>query len=291
MADEELTYWDYVKEAFHLKPRLPGLGAIPVNKLALLGFGVLGLVVSPGFWFLGLAAELGYLGLLAGNERFQRVIRAYRAQRATADWDARIRAQLRKLSPQSANRYRKLARNAAKILELSRTHLESRDVAGFDDLRNSSLHQLLWIFLRLLITHDTMQKNLRNVDRKLLERKIASLQRRIGKLDEGGSLRKSLMETLKIQERRLENLQKAEENLEIVRAELHRIEQQVELIREEVVVNRDPEILSSRLDAVTGTLTETSRWMEDHADFLDTLAEDEFDLDIGTPPPMPGLTE
>ena len=58
----------------------------------------------------------------------------------------------------------------------------------------------------------------------------------------------------------------------MIDAELERIEQQIELIREESAVSGRPEMLSMRLDAVTSTMAETSRWMEEHTDFFDSLA-------------------
>ncbi len=86
--------------------------------------------------------------------------------------------------------------------------------------------------------------------------------------DPDSPLARSLWATLSIQEKRLENLEAAADNLAVVDAELERIEQQVRLIREESAVSGGPEMLSARLDAVSNTLTETSQWMDQHADLL-----------------------
>ena len=48
MASERLGYWDYVKAAFHAGVKVPLLGDMPLNKMALAVFGVLGLA-NPGF--------------------------------------------------------------------------------------------------------------------------------------------------------------------------------------------------------------------------------------------------
>ena len=58
----------------------------------------------------------------------------------------------------------------------------------------------------------------------------------------------------------------------MIDAELERIEQQVELIREESAVSGRPDLLSMRLDAVTESMAETSRWIDEHSDFFDSIS-------------------
>jgi hypothetical protein len=65
----------YLSAAFTARPRVPGLGAIPVNLLALAGFGIVGLA-NPAFWFLGLGLEAAYLFGLASNSRFREIVDA-----------------------------------------------------------------------------------------------------------------------------------------------------------------------------------------------------------------------
>ena len=69
---------------------------------------------------------------------------------------------------------------------------------------------------------------------------------------------------------------------------MERIEQQVELIREESAVSGSPQFLSARLDAVTSTMTETSHWMDEHADFFGSLAADE---ETSPAPTLPNLRQ
>src|SRR5262245_25757470 len=63
----------YLKAAFFLRPVISGLGALPVNLMALAGFGVAG-IAHPAFWLLGLGLEAAYLFVLSTNRRFQRVV-------------------------------------------------------------------------------------------------------------------------------------------------------------------------------------------------------------------------
>ena len=90
MAGDSLTFWDYLKAAFRWKTRLPLLGAMPLNQLALAAFFIFGFV-NRGFWLLGIAFETAYLMLLAGSPRFQHLVRALRlSERRAPAADGRL---------------------------------------------------------------------------------------------------------------------------------------------------------------------------------------------------------
>ena len=84
MASAQPTYTEYLKEAFHRRLPVKGLGHIPVNYLGLAAFAVLG-IANPGFWLLGGALELGYLTWMSSNPRFQKLIRGERMQAVNED--------------------------------------------------------------------------------------------------------------------------------------------------------------------------------------------------------------
>ena len=129
--------------------------------------------------------------------------------------------------------------------------------------------------------------NVPGLDRAQLEGELDKLQERLEKTEPGSALRRSLEGTLDIHRRRLENLDRATESLKVIDAELERIEGQVELIREESAVGGKPEFLSSRLDAVTATMSETSQWIDQHSDFIHSLAGDDMDAALTSLPEMP----
>jgi len=58
-------------------------------------------------------------------------------------------------------------------------------------------------------------------------------------------------------------------------------------VREESAVSRSPEALSARLDAVSSTLSETSRWMDQHADLMTDLTSADLDDAMPTIPRAP----
>jgi hypothetical protein len=275
MTDEPLSYWDYVKAAFRYRPRLGWLGRMPFNQMALVAFGLLGLF-NPGFWFLGAALEIGYLGFLSGNAVFQKYVQGERLLSKQVSWESRIVGAINRLSPESRERYRRLWVQCGQILGLT-NNVEQDTLGALSDLRAGGLNQLLWLFLRLLISRETMAGNLSTVDPRSVEAEVARLRERLTRAEPESALARSLQGTLDIQLKRLENLTKGRSGLEVVEAELDRIEQQVHLILEESAVGGGPEGLSTRLDAVSSTLGETSRWMDQNAEIFGSFAvEDEM---------------
>jgi hypothetical protein len=287
MAGAPLSFGDYVKAAFFRPMKLPLLGAMPANLMALGALGLLGLAISPGFWLLGAALETTYLFTLAGSARFQRLVQGEQALQTQAEWSLRIGRAVDRLSGAGRERYRALVAQCRKVLGVSET-LDADSLVGVRDLRGQGLNQLLSIFLRLLTSKDIITQNVRSLDGARLRKEIEALEKRLAGADPESALHRSLKGTADIQRRRLENLDKAAESLQVIEAELDRIEQQVELIREESAVSGKPEALSLRLDAVTSTMADTTRWMDENADFFDSLAGNETSSRL---PDLPRATE
>ncbi len=280
-----LTFWDYVREAFHYRVRLPALGGLPANKMGLGLFAILGLA-NPGFWFLGAAAEIAFLVLAASSKRFQKVVEGVRLLEAQENWREKVHGAVQRLTPPSQERFRTLLEQCRRTLGISQT-LHADGLENLRDIRNQNLNQLLSIFLRLLTAREVIAANVPGLDRARLQAELKRIQERLEKTEEGSPLRRSLEGTLDIHRRRLENLDRATQSLKVIDAELERIEGQVELIREESAVGGKPEFLSSRLDAVTATMSETSQWIDQHSDFIHSLAGDEMEDVLTSLPETP----
>lgn len=280
MAREPLSFWDYVKAAFWKPVRSRLFGAMPLPKMLLVGFGLAGLL-NPGFWLLGLAVLVALVALRSSSARFQKLIDAERIAARAESAEVKMQRAYERLQQASQSRYRALVMQCREILGLG---------GGFEDgkatdFRTGNLNQMLWLFLRLLASREGIEDTLARVDRRQLGAGIESLRERVaGVSDQDGALARSLKATLAIQEKRLANLDTAIHNLAVIDAELERIEQQVRLVREESAVSGSPEALSARLDSVSSTLSETSRWMDQHAELFTDLTSS----DLGaTLPPMP----
>jgi hypothetical protein len=248
--------------------------------MLLVSFGLAGFF-NPGFWLLGLAGIVAFVGGRSASERFQRLVAAERLAARAGTAEDRMKAAYERLEPASQSRYRALVVVCREILGLG-----GPSESGFTDFRAGNLNQLLSLFLRLLASREAITDTLARVDRRQLEAGLENLKARLAAAgDPEGALARSLKATLEIQEKRLANLDTATNNLAVVDAELERIEQQVRLVREESAVSRSPEALSARLDAVSRTLGETSRFLDQHAEIFADLSVS--DLETASVPPLP----
>jgi hypothetical protein len=282
MAGEPMSYWEYVKAAFWKPVRTRVFGAMPLTKMLLASFGLAGFF-NPGFWLLGLATIVAFVGSRSASGRFQKLVEAERLAARAGTAEDRMKAAYGRLEPASQSRYRALVLVCREILGLG----ARADDAGFTDFRAGNLNQLLSLFLRLLGSREAITDTLARVDRRQLGAGIENLKARLaGAGDPEGPLARSLKATLEIQEKRLANLETATNNLAVVDAELERIEQQVRLVREESAVSRSPEALSARLDAVSRTLGETSRFLDQHAEIFADLSLSDLET-AGSVPPIP----
>ena len=281
MAGEPMTYWDYVKAAFWKPVRSRVLGAMPLTQMLLASFGLAGFV-NPGFWLLGLAGVVAFVGGRSASERFQKLVEAERLQARSVNAEDRMKLAYDRLQPASQARYRALVVVCRVVLGLG----VGSGVGSLTDFRAGNLNQMLWLFLRLLASRESITDTIARVDRGQLESGLASIKSRVAAApDPEGALARSLRATLEIQEKRLANLDSAPNNQAEIDAELERIEQQVRLVREESAVTRSPEAISARLDAVSSTLSETSRWMDQHSDLMSDMTS--LDLDAATVPQVP----
>ena len=281
MAGEPMSYWDYVKAAFWKPVRSRVLGAMPLTQMLLVSFGLAGFV-NPGFWLLGLAGIVAFVGGRSASERFQKLVEGERLLARSGNAEDRMKAAYDRLQPASQGRYRALVVVCREVLGLG----ASAGEGGLGDFRAGNLNQMLWLFLRLLASRESITDTIARVDRRQLESGLESLKPRLAAAgDPEGALARSLRATLEIQEKRLANLDSASNSLAVIDAELERIEQQVRLVREESAVSRSPEALSARLDAVSSTLSETSRWMDQHSDLMSDMTS--LDLDASSLPSLP----
>jgi hypothetical protein len=180
-------------------------------------------------------------------------------------WRERLYDLLRQLPPEDQQRYRALQHRCESILE----H-QARGSAlppGLQE-QGDGLGRLVWIYLRLLLTRESIRKIVResatsSEDGVQLEGRIAKLQEQLKQPSLSEDLRKSLSGQIEILQQRLAKREEAAEKLVFLDAELTRIEQQAELLREQAVLSTDPEVVSQRIDQVTTTLGGTNQWIRD----------------------------
>ncbi len=251
-------FMNYVAAAFNARPF--GMFVAP-NWIGLAAMGLLG-ITNPGFWVLGAGLELGYLLTLATNSRFQRVVAAGPLSEARSDWNGRINRLLGRLDEEDKGRYSALAERCASIIELQ-THGVTDTPHGIE-MQADSLGRLSWMFLRLLVARGTILRVLGESEGdEALEQRRRTLEKQAHDEHAPADLRRSLEGQMELLGQRIQQRGEADKKLAFIDAELARIEEQVELIREQAALSTDPEILSQRIDEITGTLGETGQWIRD----------------------------
>jgi hypothetical protein len=252
-------FFDYIAAAFNARPF--GMFVAP-NWIGLAAFGLLG-ATEPGFWVLGAGLELGYLLLLATNERFQRIVNSRPKSAASADWNQRILSLVGRLDPTDRRIYEALAQRCRSIIDLQ-LHSGQANAPGGLEAQADSLGRLSWMYLRLLVARRTIRQVIgESGDGAELRKRLGNLERQRAAEGLTEELRRSLSGQIDILNQRLEQRSDAERKLAYLESELERIQQQVELIREQAALSTDPELLSQRIDEITATLGTTGQWIRD----------------------------
>jgi hypothetical protein len=277
----KLGFWQYLKAAFNARPF--GM-LVPPNWIGLALFGLLGLM-NPGFWVIGAGLELGYLVTLVTNGRFQRAIAARQSAASDDKWSGKIEELVGKLSEADQRRYVALLARCRSILEQQVPTTSETSVQAGLESQNASLSRLAWLYLRLLLMRQAIDKVLvdeSDPDNRRLQGRLTDLKQRLADESIGDDLRRSLTSQLEILEQRMTQRSEGTEKLAFLEAELTRIHEQVELIREQAVLSTDPELLSQRIDEIATTLGGTSQWIRDQQQVYGVLQ----DL-VAEPPPLP----
>lgn len=280
------SFWDYIRAAFNARP----IGMfVPPNWIGLGAFGLLG-VLNPGFWLLGAGLELAYLYVLSTNARFQNFVNGSQLVAARRQWIWKLHSLTASLTPPDQDRFRTLELRCQAIL----SQQQATDPSVQLDTQSEGLGRLLWMYLRLLLMRQSIQKILRDASSSLRQggEALSDRKERLEKLLENPNLteelRRSYSGQLEILQQRLQGQKEARDKLAFLDAELMRIEQQVELIREQAVISTDPVAVSQRIDAISATLGNTNQWIREQQQVYGSVE----DL-LAEPPaiPIPTLAE
>jgi hypothetical protein len=272
-------FFSYVRSAFSARPA--GMFISP-NWIGVGAFGLLGFL-NPGFWVIGLGLELAYLGLLASDNRFQLLVRAQLQRQIQRRWQVKIDESVGQLSTERQRRYRTLENRCRAILE---QQLRLAALPSGLEAQDEGLGRLLWVYLRLLMTEQAIEKMVREssegeLEPSRLEGRIAELRARLTEEGLGEELRKSLKGQSEILEQRLQKRGEAREKLAFLEAELTRIQEQVEFLREQAVLSTDPETVSQRIDQISATLGGTSQWISEQQKIYGAMEDM-----LAQPPPL-----
>jgi hypothetical protein len=247
------------------------------NLLALFAGTVLALLSVPDVVLpLVAASEIAYVVLLGSHPKFQKYVDAQQAK-ALREGSSEAKQQsldyfMKTLPPESLQRFQTLRRQCAELrqiaMDLKRPGIGAVDVP-LDDLQLSGLDRLLWIHLRLLYTQYALSQFLKKTSGDQIQQGIAKLEQQIKQLppDSGDSsgqrFRAALEDNLQTSRARLENLNKARENYEMVGVEIDRLENKIRSLSEMAVNRQEPEFISGEVDHVAASMIDTEKTMNE----------------------------
>jgi hypothetical protein len=250
-----------LKRSFTWHWHLLGLGA---------GVAVAVLSGAPLLWLPFLAAaELGYLGFLGLNPRFQNVLKGQAKVPPPLPVNPKQRFEqlMGFLSKSDSERFETLRHRCAELVNLRRSMAIKEGSPGVDDLRGESLDRMLWLFLKLLHQRSGLERFLGATRREEIEAELHSAEEQLASAearDKAAGLPDSRLVT-SVRERittireRLENHQQASEGLELAAAEIDKTEQQITHLCEVGMTMSDTAGLSTQIDSISQSLQSSEK--------------------------------
>ncbi len=247
---------EYIKEAFK----------VPYNLILLTGGVLAGVIIGHPEAVLPIvgAVEVLYLLGLSHHPRFQNLVRARHSasEAATASKEAATvsnQVAERLIATLSADRREHFARVRERCEELQRSLADSgggERLLGdiFDAQQTESVNKLLWAFLRALAHEQVLAAFSTPARRKEIEESLRKVEEDLAKPGLSEAMCTALGESVEVLKKRLENLARAEENLESLRARLLRIENSILLIQEQALTRSDPSFIEAEVKAATAGL-------------------------------------
>ncbi len=248
----KLKFWDYVRRAFWSPANLLPLAGLVVGSV---------LVPVPGLIYLALAWEVGYLAFVPTNERFQRRIRSEANQHAGIKQEEEQEALFRRLEPGDRSKFGEIQ----SICYSLETQLQTADPSTKGILEESfrKLSYLLRTYLRLLVSLGSIRSYLKSSDRESIVQRIRSLEQEIAKPEGSERVREVKQKNVTILQQRMNRVEKARENEEVIEANLHTLEDTLKLIRDNAMTLDNPAGISKQINGVITGLEESERVLKD----------------------------
>jgi hypothetical protein len=276
---------NYLAHAFKSQYNLIGLGTA-------LGFSLL--AANPLPLILALGAELVVLPLVAGSDRFQRLVRARQLETEREQRENRQQVEasemLRSLSDPERQRYRGLQTLSSEIRE-NYKGLDASSRMLLDELVQK-LEFLLSFYLRMRYSVARYEAYFSTTDPERIQERIAMLEHEMGEGPERVQQIKARTRT--VLQKRLERYHKALENRQLIDAQTETVLEVLQLLRDQSYSMRDPRTITEQLDGLVSSAEETERGVKDMEDLLaaeqDLLvpgslgADIEAELQAGPPP-------
>lgn len=258
---------NYLAQAFKSQYNLIGLGTA-------LGFAILSASALP--LLLAAGVQMVVLPLVAGSERYQRLVRARMLEEHATEKERQrhleAREMLQELPEDERQRYHGLSTLAQEIRE---------NYKGLDASSRVLLDEVVQKLDFLMSFYLRMRYSLTRYDSYLATTDPGRIEQRIKDLDLEAREGPPRIQTIKARTKgvllkRLERYRKAEENRQLVDAQTETVLEVLQLLRDQSYAMRDPREITAQLDGLVSAAEETERGVKDMEDLLST--EDELML-------------
>jgi hypothetical protein len=251
---------DYLKEAFFFR----------WNLLFFLG-GIAGAALAPlsdVTFPLVMAGELAYLTSLISLPRFRAAIDAkvHSQQGSTVATPAAapsLVVMLAGLPGDARRRFEKLHNRCVEMRALAAgvRGTSGSSVGSAEEIRTPGLDRLLWLFLRLLLSKNALDRFLQTMSSEEVSSRLEQLRTDFAAAQQAADDRiaKSLQDSIAMAELRLDNYARAKKNAQFVSIELDRIEGKIQALAEMAVNRQDPDLLSSQVDSAAESMRQTEK--------------------------------
>jgi hypothetical protein len=255
---------NYLAQAFKSQYNLIGLGTA-------LGFAILAGSALP--LLLAAGVQMVVLPLVAGSERYQRLVRARMLEEHASETERRRHLEanemLRELPEDERQRYHGLSTLAQEIRENYRG-LDASSRILLDEVVQK-LDFLMSFYLRMRYSLTRYDSYLAPTDPGRIEQRIKDLER---EAREGPPRIQAIKARTKgVLLKRLERYQKAEENRQLVDAQTETVQEVLQLLRDQSFSMRDPRTITEQLDGLVSAAEETERGVKDMEDILSAERE------------------
>jgi hypothetical protein len=250
---------NYLAHAFKSQYNLIGL-ATAVGFAILAGSG-LPLLLAAG-------VQLAVLPLVAGSERFQRLVRARQLEEERGERSEKkaseTKEMVRSLGDAERTRYRGLETLAAEIRE-NYKGLDASSQALLDELVQK-LDFLQGFYLRMRYSVARYEAYFQTTDPERIQERVVMLEREMAAGPE--RIRAIKAKTREVLRKRLERYQKALENRQLIDAQTETVLEVMQLLRDQSFSMRDPRTITEQLDGLVSSAEETERGVRDMEDLL-----------------------
>jgi hypothetical protein len=273
---------DYLKEAFFFR----------WNMLFFLG-GLAGaaMLPLPDVTFpLVFAGELAYLTALTSLPRFRAAIDAkFHAAHGTKSPEPTAAApslvvMLAGLPGELRKRFEQLHARCVEMrhLAVGVRGASGRDAGSAEEIRTPGLDRLLWLFLRLLMSKNALDRFLKTLSIEDINTRLEQVRKDLAAAQQAGDERivRSLQDSVAMAELRLDNYERAKKNAQFVTIELDRMESKIQALAEMAVNRQDPDLISTQVDSAAESMRQTEKAVSE-LQHLTGLADE-----LQDPPPI-----